>query len=200
MRHSSIVAALAILALTSTVPCAAAEKTPAKSPQLEDMATGMELLFQEFLGTPDVQPVFRDQGHGIYSLSVSLDQLGRGSERFAAASAAKPLKNLAVGHMLSEPSSLSTLIHAVVSSVGLDYNVWWAATNEGPDDLTRKTTIVHKGPGGDLKLVNNLLYDAFSVILFFSEVESLHDDEGVFKMSSKISGATRIKSGCRAEN
>lgn len=196
MRRSPIICALAILALGFTVG-ANAEIT-GRASEIEDMAVGMELLFLELLGVSDVEPVFRDHGDGVYSLSVPLDRLERGNDFIARASAAKDVTNLAHGHSLSEPTGSTVLVHSAAPLLDAEYNFWWVAVNLGTDDEEHKTTVSHKGPGADLKFSQDLVYTGSAVVFFFTDV--IHELFGVYKSFVKIKGAAnaKTKAGCVA--
>ena len=198
--RSNVICGLAILLLNLTVAGVNAEIAVDENTQNEELAAGMELLFMEMLGVSEGKPVFRDHGNGLYSLSVPLDELESGKEFLAGAFTAKAVTNLHHGHMVSEPSSLSTLIHAALASLDISYNFWWAAVNTSADDAELTTRWSHKGPGADTKGREDLLYDAERIVLFVVE-DLVHTAAGSFKSFVKISGASnsKTKGGCFAQ-
>lgn len=196
MRRNSIICTLTIVILSFTAAGASTEIATDQSTRIEDMAAGMEMLFLDLLGTSDIQPAFRDHGNGVYSLSVSLDQLPLDSG-FAARAKAKAVTNLHHGHMVSDPSSPKTLIHAAEATLNISYNLWWAAVNPSGDDAELKTTWSHKGPGADAKDSQTLTYDAASIVVFWT-TNVVHTKAGIFKSFVKISGSSnsKTKGGC----
>ncbi|MCH7666852.1 MAG: hypothetical protein IH936_13090 [Acidobacteria bacterium] len=199
MRRN-VICGLAILLINFTAAGANAEFAVDENTQNEELAAGMELLFMEMLGGSEGKPVFRDHGNGVYSLSVPLDELERGSQFLAGVSTAKAVTNLHHGHMVSTPSSLSTLIHAASATLNIGYNFWWAAVNTSADDVELKTKWSHKGPGTDEKGSEDLVYAAGTIMAFFVP-DLVHTQAGVFKSSVKISGASnsKTKGGCFAQ-
>lgn len=79
-----------------------------------------------------------------------------------------------------------------MASLNIDYNLWWAAVNLSADDVELKTTWSHKGPGADTKDSARLVYDAESIVLFFT-THVAHTKAGPFKSSVKISGSSNSK-------
>ena len=167
----NVICGLAILLLNFTAAGANAEFAVDKNTQNEEFAAGMELFFMEMLGVSEVKPVFRDHGNGVYSLSVPLDELEGGNEFLAGVSTAKAVTNLHHGHMVSTPSSLSTLIHAALASLDVSY--------KGSPDL---------------------VYVPETIVAFFFP-DLVHTQAGILMSLVKISGASnsKTKGGCFAQ-
>lgn len=191
---------LAILAAVTLVCFAGASGLWAESrhsgdAESESMAVLLEGLLLELTGERSLEARFKDHGGGLYSLSVSLEQLGPKFSREQLGAAAKDLTNLHHGHSQVDASATAA-VHVPLSSLNTEYNFWWATANLGEETIN-KTKIFHKGPGKDFKDTLQITHGA-STLNIFTLAGLTHTESGAFKSSVKISGAgnSKTKGGC----
>ncbi|MDH3745925.1 MAG: hypothetical protein OES47_12565 [Acidobacteriota bacterium] len=195
MRSRLFTLTLVVLVVTGLTHGAQASEVSNRD--FEEMAVGLESLFTELLGASDVRITFKNQGNGLYSLSIPLEDL-EGYEQSQVPPKAKALRPMATGHQVSEPTDFDILIHAVLATLDIDYNIWLASINLNETE-TRETTITHKGPGPDFKFKQNVEYDGSSLNLFWVFAESLHEQVGEYFLKSKIAKGGSKKIDCFAQ-
>ena len=179
--------AVGALALVLVAPAAATDR---QELELEEIVQALELLLADLDGArdPAAQPIVRKYDDGLVTVSIPLSE--ETVERFRAKSL-RDLNILAAGHSSQQFGDFGATVNAVLSTLGREYNFWWAAANLG-DDVRKKTTSTISGPGPTVKRNNNVRYDA-SALIAASIAESPLNAAGQWKHQVKIKQGGNVK-------
>lgn len=185
---------LAIALMLALAPLSSARAGEPDARAIENLLAGVEELIGGIEGVNFQELEVRKQGR-LYSVAIPIPEATR--ERLLARSAsAGDFKPLACGLQLSNPGSFSSLITAVSALDDTDYNFWFATMNLRSSDQVKKTTFQRKGLGEKFKVVDTLLYEAASLVLFTLEANS---GVGSSTIQVKITGGGKAKTGYFAQ-
>ena len=170
----------------------------------EQQAVALERLLRG-LGSSELgggelgEGIVRDYGNGLKGVRFKLSESLRAE--LARSAGAKNVMALANGHQISDPSSASTMINAVLSNLSSTYNFWWGVVNLTSNDVALKTTWKLKGPRGGLKFKESatVTYPASSIEIKFDSAEGPLGVAGVYRFMVSIARAGKIKSWFYAE-
>lgn len=124
--------------------------------------------------------------NGLTKMVVPVSRTDGGSGLVARQ--AGPLLLLVLVHEISEPDLFAETVSFDFAPIAFfPYFYGWVVLNEGPT-ANKKTTVIRKGPGSDIRLVETLTYEGGSFILFFLE-DAIGAAEGKHKYSVKVSNA-----------
>lgn len=179
-----------VVLLVLLVPMSAAGASELDARAIESIMVDLESMIGRIEGVDFATLKVRSHENGLRSVAIPLSEATR--ERLLARSAnASDFKTMAVGAQLSEPSNLSALITAVSALENTFYNFWFAVGNLRTTDQVKKTTFQLKGPGDRFKIVENLLYEALHLVVFWAEESS--GDPGFHTIQCKVANGGKAK-------
>jgi len=127
--------------------------------------------------------------NGLTKMVVPVAKSGNDDEFITRAQG--PLLLMVLVHEILEPDLIAETVSFDFAPIAdFPYFYGWVVLNRGAD-ANKKTTVIRKGPGDDVRLVETLTYDGGAFILFFFESSAA---EGIHKYSVKVtSGGAKLK-------
>ena len=136
-----------VLAVTLVLAPLSAVAAEREERAIEDLAVGLESLMGwiEGVDPADWSATTYDSGLTVYSIPLPEEMRAKLRAAGSSNTLAKDFAPLAVGLMLSDPTSFSSLISAVDALPSTEYNVWCAVANLRDTQQAKKTTVQMKG-------------------------------------------------------
>ncbi len=182
---------LGVALVLALVPLSSVRATEMDARALERIVTDLESVIGRIEGVDFTALKVRSHGQGLYSVAIPMPEATRKQLLSGSSSQAADFKTMATGLSLSEPSSFSALITAASCLDDTFYNFWFVVGNARPTDQFKRTTFQLKGPGDKFKIVDTLVYDALSLVVFFTE--QLSGDVGFHTIQIKVTSGGKIK-------